>query len=163
MIEDQFLPYFITEEIYMVSERIQQDKQVSDENSAVNEPDPQIQKDAKDSIELPEERVHELAIWTPPLTTQDKAFIGKILNAIHKNMESAFVMEGVDSYKPQFKTLLCFGYQKELELKAGKSVSLYNPVTIDHRTFLTAVSPAELAADTKQKALLWEALQKVFL
>lgn len=162
MIDDQFLPYFITEEIYSVKESPTPTKTPE---TAPSEPTAEavIPLQTTEIAPPPEEKVHELAIWTPPLTAADKVLVSNILKAIDKDLPSAYLMEGINSYKPQFKTLLCFGYQKELELKSGKSVPLYTPVTIDQRTFLTAASPADLQEDKKQKALLWEALQKLFL
>ena len=167
--DDNYLPLFITEPIYLVDEpnssapEVQSSVETKDNPaSKVEEPAPQpIVSIPKPKPEEP--KTHELAIWTPPLTSQDKELLIKILQAIKKDFHTAHVMEGIASYSPHYKNLLCFGYGKELELKVGEQISLYEPTNHASQQILTSVSPADLQGDPTQKKRLWEALQKMFL
>jgi len=165
MIEDEYLPYFITEDIYLVAGDHPQPT-ANPEEATVTEP--KVAAEVKPEPVAPEipkvaPKIHELAIWTPPLTAPDKELLVKILAAIKEDFSKAHLMQGINAYEPHYKKLLCFGYQKELELKLGSSASLYQPTEIYGRKVLVSVAPADLQINQKQKALLWEALQKMFL
>ncbi len=167
-IDEDHLPFFITEEIYLVNETetLEEDKQEQNEPEAeaavAKEPEPTYASPVTEQpTEIP--KTHELAIWSPPLTAQDKELLVKILAAIKKDFNAAHLMQGINGYEPHFKTLLCFGYQKELEMKIGKSVLMYDPTEIADKDILVSVAPADLHGDPAQKKRLWEALQKMFL
>lgn len=166
MIDEDHLPYFITEDIYLVKETSNEPAEKPSNSTAnpsvVNEPvEPVVA--APTSPPAPEPAIHELAIWSPPLTAADKELLVKILAAIKKDFHQAYLMQGINAYEPHYKKLLCFGYQKELYLKLSKSVSFYEPTEISGREILVSVSPAELHSDPAQKKRLWEALQQMFL
>lgn len=176
MTEDNYLRYFITEDIFIVkndnNEPEVQDP--ADEKPSapaqeapvlqqkVEEPAPPVVTPTTPKPEAPAS-IHELAIWTPPLTSTDRELLVKILGAIKKDFNKAHLMEGINSYSPHYKTLLCFGYDKELELKLGTNLALYVPTDHASQQILCSVSPADLQADATQKKHLWEALQKMFL
>jgi hypothetical protein len=168
MIDEDHLPFFITEDIYIVAEdEVATDAGTTEAiqeqpKSTAPEPQPKQQPPVP---EIPKvtPKIHELAIWSPPLTAQDKDLLVKILAAIKKDFNAAHLMQGINAYEPHFKTLLCFGYQKELEMKTGKSVLMYDPTTISEKQILVSVAPADLHNDPAQKKRLWEALQKMFL
>ncbi|RED95612.1 hypothetical protein [Marinoscillum furvescens] len=173
MTEDQHLPLFITEPIYLVDEGAHTEEQSpaatppSKNEEPAKAPVPATPKEDKatptPTIPKIAPKTHELAIWTPPLTSTDKELLVKILLAIKKDFNAAHLMEGINSYDPHYKQLLCFGYHKELELKLGESIATYTPVETKGHRILVSVSPADLAADPAQKKRLWEALQKMFL
>lgn len=168
MTEDQHLPLFITEPIYLVDEGESEAQPAKDvaapEVPKANE-EPSEKKTVTPTPTIPKitPKTHELAIWTPPLTSADKELLVKILLAIKKDFNAAHLMEGINSYDPHYKDLLCFGYHKELELKIGSSIAPFEPVTLKSQRVLVSVSPADLATDPAQKKRLWEALQKMFL
>lgn len=161
MIEDHYLPFFITEQVYLLKEPVPLEsvpkesviENVEKPTEIVQEPIPTI----------PTPKIYDLAIWTPPLTKADRELLTKILKAIKKDFNLAFLMEGINSYQPHYRELLCFGYQKELELKLGSLAELYQPTNISDKKVLVSMAPADLQSDKNEKALLWEALQKMFL
>lgn len=161
MIDDSYLTFFITEDLYLVKEPVL-------EKSAPAAP-VAVSKPAAPAIPViaapapPAATVHDLAIWAPALSPADRELLTNILKAIKKDFSKAFLMEGTDSYKPHYRDLICFGYARELSSKLGSAVSVYQPVKLSEKRILLSVTPAELHADKKQKALLWEALQKMFL
>lgn len=178
MIEDQFLPYFINEPIYLIGEqeaaepevtaqapeeKAQEAAPVVPEAQAIA-PSPKIPTATPDvttpAPSAPE--VHELAIWAPPLTTEDRELLVKILAAIKQDFSKAKLMEGIAAYEPHYKRLLCFGYLKELELKLGEPVAMYEPGKIAAREVLVSVAPEALHSDRNAKGRLWTALQKMF-
>ena len=167
--DNDYLPLFITEDVFIVKETQQsgnapaKDVQTpastdSKAEEPIVKPIPPAPKPKQE-----EQKIHELAIWTPPLTNEDKTLLTKILQAIKEDFHSAHVMEGISSYSPHYQKLLCFGYQKELELKIGQSLSLYQPSDHASQQILVSVAPSELHGDATQKKRLWEALQKMFL
>ncbi|MEQ9307023.1 MAG: hypothetical protein RJQ14_24125 [Marinoscillum sp.] len=175
MIEDDFLPFFINEDIFIVDDgtsTISLEKPKNEttqpptpikETSQVKEPDEAIVTPTIPKPTPSPATTHELAIWTPPLTSDDRDLLVKILAAIKKDFAKAHLMEGINSYSVHYKKLLCFGYDKELELKLGQSLERYAPTLHASQQVLCSVSPAELHADPSQKKRLWEALQKMFL
>jgi len=170
MIDEDHLPFFITEDIYIVAgdELAESPKEEAaapkpePAKPLVNEP-PKVYNPPVAETPKVTPKIHELAIWTPPLTAADKELLVKILAAIKKDFNAAHLMQGINTYEPHYKTLLCFGYQKELELKIGKSVLFYDPTVVGEKKILISVAPADLHADASQKKRLWEALQKMFL
>ncbi|MEQ8470803.1 MAG: hypothetical protein RIC35_06435 [Marinoscillum sp.] len=174
MIEDSYLPFFITEELYIVEQgdSVQTTQPASIQSTSIAEdPVPQKAEEPKETLSTPSipiskptpPKVHELAIWTPPLTSNDRELLVKILGAIKKDFNQAHLMEGINNYSPHYKKLLCFGYNKELELKLGNEMTLYIPTDHASQQILCSVAPAELHSDASQKKRLWEALQKMFL
>ncbi len=167
--DDNYLPLFITEPIYIVDEPT---VSATDEKTALESEDHSVSKVEEPApqpmVSVPEPKqeepkTHELAIWTPPLTSQDKELLIKILQAIKKDFHTAHIMEEIASYSPHYKNLLCFGYGKELELKVGQQIPLFEPTHHASQHILTSVAPADLHGDPAQKKRLWEALQKMFL
>lgn len=166
MIDDHYLPYFITEEVYLVSEKSTSAatqstaEQPETTTATTNEPPAPTVEEPTPVTQEPE--IAKLAIWAPPFTTADRDMFTKMLTAINEDFNKAKLMEGINAYDPHYEKLLCFGFQKELELKIGESIPLYSEKPLAGKRILVAVSPAELHADKKQKTLLWEALKKMF-
>lgn len=173
MIEEDYLPFFIKEDIFimneagLVTETPPAAKPVSSPESMVKEP--AVEKSTppvttpKINVPAPTAQpLHQLAIWTPPLMKPDRELLVKILAAVKEDFNSAFVMEGIGSYSGNYKRLLCFGYQKELELKIGKKAELYAPVRIDNKEILVSAAPTDLHTDAAQKKRLWEALKVMY-
>ncbi len=100
---------------------------------------------------------------SPPLTARDKELLVKILAAINEDFEKANLMEGINAYEPHYHKLLCFGYQKELELKLENAVASYQPTKVSDRQILVSAAPADLHADKNEKGRLWTALQEMLL
>lgn len=162
MIEDQFLQHFITEDIFIVEEQNYSNRKEISSPTQANEPDPEPISKPDSKEPNPVNKIYDLAIWTPPLTTKDRELLINILKAIKKDFSEALLMEGIVSYQPHFKTLLCFGYQKELELKTGKQMPIYQPVELENRVFLVSALPADLHVSKNEKSRLWTALQTIF-
>lgn len=171
--EHNYLPLFITEEIYLIKGDEVTTSQATSAYTAntPNQEPAQVVSKVEEPAPTPKlptpekepEVIHELAIWCPPLTKEDRELLSKILMAIKKDLNKAHLMEGIGSYAPHYKTLLCFGYQKELELKIGESVAPYSPTEKSGNKILVSASPSDLHGDPAQKKRLWEALQKMFL
>lgn len=172
--ENNYLPLFITEELYLVKgdELTMKAQETPSESTPVQEPTAQTQpKDDKPAIATPkittpkkeEPAPHELAIWCPPLTKEDRELLSKILLAIKKDFNKAFLMEGIASYQSNYQTLICFGYHQELEFKTGQTLSPYTPLELSGQRMLASASPSDLHGDPAQKKRLWEALQAMFL
>ncbi len=173
--EYNYLPLFITEEVFIV----QDNEQAAAEPSApptvkdiahTEQPvsvgrvaEPITPPTPKITVPKAEPIIHDLAIWCPALSAEDKNLIGKILQAIHKDIHKVHVMEGADAYTTNYKTLICFGFQKELSARAGTDIVPYTPLERSGKKVLVAVAPAKLHGDATQKKRLWEALQKMFL
>ena len=175
--EHNYLPLFITEEVYLIKgdsipteepQEVIQEQPVSKKETPPAAPtkveEPSVVPTPKISIPKKETPVmHEMAIWCPPLSPADKDLLTKILQAIKKDINQANIMEGLEAYSPYHKNLLCFGYQNELNAKAGTSIEMYTPTQFPGKKVLTAVAPGELHSDPAQKKRLWEALQRMFL
>ena len=164
--EDQYLPFFITEDLYLLDEIIPEAVKETPpapvvEEKAEKKQETSVVEEPPAAIAPP--TVHELAIWSPPLTAEDKELLVKILAAIKEDFKKAKLMEGINAYEPHYHKLLCFGYQKELELKLGASVPFYEPTKVSDRQILVSVAPAELHTDKNEKGRLWTALQEMFL
>lgn len=155
--EEQFLHLFITEEIYQLPEETLSPP-VQKEPEPVT---PKLEEPPQPAIEKPV--IHRLAIWTPPLTTKDRELLSKILQAVNEDINKCHLMEGLAAYQPNFEKLLCFGYQKELELRAKRNFERYKPTTASGKQVLISVAPAELHDSKSEKANLWLALQEMFL
>lgn len=156
MIEDQYLSFFITEQLYLLKELapvqvLAASSKVTADLSEVKEPEP----------EKITPEVAELAVWTSQLTSSDKGLLANILKAMDRDPGSINIMEGINAYTPHYKSLLCFGYQKELELKTGQPGLLYEPYLASGKTHLISATLAELESDKAQKMLLWNALKKM--
>ncbi len=192
MIEDSHLPFFITEELYVLDDQtsvyekakeeaapelvekkeetpspIKTDQVAkAEEVSQVNEPTAAIAKKVQGIPTLPEptpivDNV-PLAIWTPPLMKEDELLLQNILKAINQDFSKAKLMSGISAYAPNYEKLICFGYQKELELKIGKPIPLYVGTKVGDQVILVSSAPETLHSDKSQKMQLWEALQKMF-
>jgi|GEM_PF-1827603 len=173
--EDEYLPFFITEDLYLLDEIIPESVKETPPAPVVEEKVETPAAVVEEKVETPatvvEEpptaivppTVHDLAIWSPPLTAQDKELLVKILAAINEDFEMANLMEGINAYEPHYHKLLCFGYQKELELKLGTAVASYQPTKVSDRQILVSAAPADLHADKNEKGRLWTALQEMFL
>lgn len=162
--EDQYLPFFITEDVFILNEPNESASAsgIITEKTARKETKTEVVEEPSAIPPTPLE-IHELAIWTPPLTKADRELLTNILKAIKKDFSTIFLMEGINSYQPNYHQLLCFGYHQELELKLGSRIDMYQPVTAANQKVLASVAPENLQTDKNQKALLWEALQKMFL
>ncbi|WP_421889531.1 hypothetical protein [Marinoscillum sp.] len=163
--EDQYLPFFITEDLYLLDEIIPESVKETPTAPVVEE---EVETHEESVVEEPPATiappiVHELAIWSPPLTAQDKELLVKILAAINEDFKKAKLMEGINAYEPHYQKLLCFGYQKELELKLGTTVEFYQPTKVADRQILVSAAPADLHTDKNEKGRLWTALQEMFL
>lgn len=157
MIEDQFLNLFINEPIYRLSdEPLAPARETQPEPPILKEPAPPAPPVATKT------KIHSLAIWTPPLTTQDRELLTKIMKAVHENLEECYLMEGISAYEPNYQKLICFGYQQELELKTAEKFELYKPSLAADKQILVSVAPAELHESKSEKASLWKALQEMF-
>ena len=173
--EHNYLPLFITEEVYILKEdsvteekpqEVVQEQPIakSEEPTSTKVEEPAVTPTPKITIPKKETPVmHEMAIWCPPLSPEDKDLLTKILKAIKKDINQANIMEGIEAYSPYHKNLLCFGYQDELIAKAGSAIEMYTPTQFSGKKVLTSVAPGELHSDPAQKKRLWEALQKMFL
>lgn len=160
MIEDNYLPLFINDELFILKDA--QTVSIKDKPEG-----PMAEPKVPESIvEEPKEElklvVHELSIWTPPLTVADKELLINILKAIKKDFHNAKLMEGIDSYESSYKQLLCFGYQKELQSKLSCNLPSYQPTAVGDKTILISVAPAELHTDKAEKGNLWKSLQTMF-
>lgn len=169
MIDPEYLPFFIKEDLYILNEDIAP--------QAVAEPTPiaikpnypsdkvenkEIEVKKSDSPTLKKTITHSLAIWTPPLHKEDKELLVKILAAVGEDFNKVFIMEGIASYSPNYQKLICFGYQKEMELKTKVTMELYIPQKMAEKDILISASPADLHSDTAQKKRLWEALKVMY-
>ena len=156
--KDQFLHHLIHEELFLVPQQGPQIENIVEEPTAKEE-----MVSRPETSEPTEKVIHELAIWSPLLTQEDRQLLVNILKAIGKGLDSVHLMEGVNQYQPNFKTLLCFGYQKELELKIGQATELYQPTQQGQQLFLVAAAPESMHANKEEKGRLWSALQAMFL
>ncbi|MFT4833795.1 MAG: hypothetical protein ACI83W_002693 [Marinoscillum sp.] len=164
MIPDEHLSLFFTEDLYVLNEELSTTKPVEQVEATVEEPKEELVKKVEPTPEIPEVKitVAELAIWTPPLTEEDRVLLTKILKAIKQEMSDALVMQGINSYSPHYKKIICFGYQKELELKTGKNTLLYSLDQRGEQTILISDEPAALHQDVSKKTQLWNALKLMF-
>ncbi len=168
MIPDEHLSLFFTEDLYVLNEELSSVQAVEPKEAIVEEPKEELVKKAEPTptpiLEIPEVKITiaELAIWTPPLTEEDRVLLTKILKAINQEMSQALVMQGINSYSPHYKKLICFGYQKELELKTGKSTPMYTIDIRGEQTILISDEPASLHQDVSKKTQLWNALKVMF-
>ncbi|MFY0608377.1 MAG: hypothetical protein JXR10_16785 [Cyclobacteriaceae bacterium] len=188
MIEDSHLPFFINEDLYILKEEKNPAEKISKDASGevptrsvkpsipspavdknvVNEPTPSIPKikeETKTPV-IPEKSVEvekaALAIWAPPLMKEDEVLLHNILKAIDQDFSKAKLMSGIAAYEEHYEKLLCFGYQKELELKIGKAIPLYQVTSHESQTILVSAAPEGLHSDKNEKMKLWGALQKMF-
>lgn len=169
MIEEAYLPYFITEKLYIIKEDVQKLKSehvpVSKNESAPVMKAPTKAEPAAPAIPKvtkPTPKIHELAVWTPPLTVADRELVGKILTAIGKDIQSAHLMEGIMSFDTHFKDLICFGYDKELEVKLKQPIKLHEPLKVGEQRIIVTLTPETLHSDPASKKALWGALQKTY-
>lgn len=110
----------------------------------------------------PDTRPAELAIWTAPLTPSQRELLEKILIALGKKLSDVLLLEGMESYQPNFQNLVCFGYGQNLELRAKQPIPLYQVKQIGQRKFLTAAPLSQLEMDRNEKGRLWSALKVMF-
>lgn len=157
MIEDQFLNLFITEDIYQLPE----DPLSQKEGKPVTASAQKLEEPPVVAIKKPV--IHSLAIWTPPLTLKDRELISNILKAVKEDITKAHIMEGIATYHPHYDKMVCFGYQKELELKLGCEIELYKPSVVTNKKILISAAPVDLHDSKNEKGRLWKALQEMFL
>ena len=163
MSDQNWLQHFIKEDLYPIQEKSTRDEHppaVKEETVEVANPEKETTSVvAEETLEY---TFHELAIWVPAMSESDKAFIHNIIKAVNKTPEDFQIMEGLESYQPNYGTLISFGYQKELELKLDQKLPLNQLIKTANRTILVTQHASELKNNKSEKMLLWGALKKLF-
>ncbi len=148
MIEAQFLPYFITEELVIVNEAAISPKQ---KTLTVTEGSPSIPK--------LETVPHMLMVLSTPMSAEDKALLGKILLAIQFQPEQVPMHESIPQ-DVDFENLIVFG--KEVPLNQSAEIALFTPYKSDGKLYLKAPALSTFHGNDALKKQLWLALKQIF-
>jgi hypothetical protein len=184
MIEDENLKYFITEDIFLVNDPAVEDEKVSKpaviakEETSASEVEILVEKDAevitpkteslvtqeteKSSLQ-PQEMIHELVVLVLPMNSQDKELLNNLLIAINKSFSDIKLIDSFSDFKENFKILLSFGYQAELQHSLNKSLLEYTPHKIGENQILISKPLSALHGSKDQKTKLWKCLKELFL
>lgn len=145
--DENYLPYFIDEQIFIVDER--------SGNSALESKE-DIQESPKPEI-IAEVVIIPLLVLTGPLTSEDRALFSKILGALGKNINEVTIIENPNQLLPSYEKLIIFGDH----LVDGTNQSYYS--IIDNSTsWLRSNALSEIANSKEEKTKLWKALQLWF-
>ncbi len=148
MIEAEFLPYFITEELVIVHEASTNSKEAV---SAQKEPQIPV---------VPATKVlYKLMVLSGPMSPEDKALLGKILAAIQFQTEQVPMYESIPQ-DVDFENLIVFG--KEVPLKQPNEIAPFTPYTSDGKRYLKAPALSTFHRNDTLKKQLWVALKQIF-
>lgn len=187
MIDSEHLHLFITEEIFVLSDELAAAAEakpvpaptekeeakaqvVAEPTTPLKSPAPSP-PDVKPETETPKihkkltpasPTMHEVGIWTPTLSPEERSLLTAILGAVQKDLNKCLLMEGESAYQPHYQTLICFGYQSMLESKAEQEFPNYKLKKVGTRQFLTSASLDVLMNSREEKTKLWNALKGLF-
>ena len=154
MIDSDNLKHLINEEIYLINEPQYREK--DEQPSQVKEPE-----GIKEPIA--QEILHDLVVWTTPLSGNDKQLLSKMLDAINVNIKDTEVIEGGESFHSNYKKLLCFGYTKELGERLSKPIEEFELFETGQKSVLCAPPLSQFHSNTEFKKRLWEVLKAAFM
>lgn len=171
MIEPENLKYLITEEIYILDEKINDYTNQNESVLTVEEPITKKQKTEAETLPLKDEtaieskpeQIDELVILVLPMNSQDKELLNNLLKAIKKTESDIKLINTFSEFKNNFKTLVSFGYLNELKHQLDESLTTYKTATLDDKRILISSPLSTLHNNNLEKGTLWKCLQEVFL
>ena len=150
---DDFLPYFITEDLYLIKETVQVEKS-SPSASATT---PQAETDVREVAEAPQliapKEHYDIIVVTGAINEQDKVLLTKVLEAVAINITDAKLIAEAPNPTVSFAKMLVFN--------EGPS-QLYTPSKTEQGEVLYSKPLSALHASREDKLQLWNALKSWF-
>ncbi len=188
MIEDANLKHFITEDLFLLAEDIEDSKSaVSTKEYDSPEPKPETVKEpapAAASIATPKLAApnltnttktpsistpkpaavtHEIVVMVLPMNSKDKELLTNLLKAIDKTEKDVHLINSFSELNVGYKKLLSFGYLNELKYKLDLPLESYKKTKHENGEVLVASPLSSLHDNRAEKAALWKCLQEMFL
>ena len=146
-----FLPYFITEELYLVKDSTidpPQTEKIVEQSGIAPAPSPSTDAEKPVSIH------HPLIIVSAPMNTMDHSLLSKVLRAVNHHIDEVEIVETMPTAKVTFDKMLVF-------LPASNQ-PLYQPYQTDQGEQLHAAPLSTFHDNQQEKLKLWNALKSWF-
>lgn len=145
---DHFLPYFITEDLYLINEP--KTTYTKEQPEAVTSQEKSIPDDP-----IKEPKHHPIVVISGSMSAEDQTLLTKVLEAVSVKITDVHILENT-------AFLSGITFDKMLVFQQTKDKALYSPAKSSQGEVLYSKPLAQLHTSREDKLLLWNALKNWF-